>query len=187
MARVGIHVRLSRSPEPVAAGDQDYCQAFPPAELCCWRFRVDTRADPFGLEHGSQFQGERTRADQSSRRRIYRNRTGRNVRKHYKQTMQEISRTFDNGKVDLGIASKRRLIDAFADSNRWMNERYEIPMPVSPDGDIVSPAPASSSWLDLEAVFSTATLNLIDTLCEAESRRSWSIFYDPRRWLGGRK
>jgi hypothetical protein len=101
--------------------------------------------------------------------------------------MREISRTFDNGKVDLGIASKRRLIDAFADSNRWLNERYEIPMPVGPDGDIVSPAPASNSWLDLETVFSTATLGLIDTLCQAESRRSWSTFCDPRRWLRGRK
>lgn len=183
MARVGVHARLSRSPEPVAAGDQDYYQAFSPAELRHWRFRVDTRVDPFGVEHGSQFQSERTRANQFGRRWIYRNRTGRNVRKHYKQTMREISRTFDNGKVDLGVASMRTLIDAFADSNRWMNERYEIPMPVGPDGDIVTPAPASSSWLDLEAVFSTATLSLIDTLCEAESRRSWSFFLDPRRWL----
>ena len=118
---------------------------------------------------------------------FYRSRTGRNVRKYYKQTMQEISRTFDNSKVDLGIASKRRLIDAFAGSNRWMNERYQIPMPAGPDGEIVGPAPASHSWLDLEAVFSDATLGLIDTLCAAESRRSWSIFFDPRRWLRGWK
>jgi hypothetical protein len=100
--------------------------------------------------------------------------------------MREISRTFDNDKVDLGIASKRRLIDAFDGSNRWMNERYEIPMPTGPDGDIVSPAPSANSWLDMEAVFSSATLSLIDTLCDAESRRSWSIFWDPRRWFRDR-
>jgi hypothetical protein len=60
-------------------------------------------------------------------------------------------------------------------------------MPAGPDGDVVGPAPASHSWLDLEAVFSDATLGLIDTLCEAESRRSWSIFFNPRRWLRGWK
>jgi hypothetical protein len=118
---------------------------------------------------------------------LYRSRTGRNVRKYYKQTMREISRTFDNGKVDLGIASRRRLIDAFESSNRWMNERYEIPMPAGAERDTVGPAPSSNFWLDLEAVFSSATLRLIDTLCEAESRRSWSILWDPRRWLRGWK
>jgi hypothetical protein len=117
---------------------------------------------------------------------LYRSRTGRNVKKYYKQTMQEISRTFDGAEVDLSAASRRRVMDAFADSNRWMNERYDVQIPAGASEDIAGPAPLSNSWLDLEAVFSSTTLSLIDSFRETESRHSWSIFWHPRRWFGNR-
>ena len=176
MARVGTHVRLSRSPEPVAPTTKIIARPFRPQSSVVGDFVSILGLTPLDLNMDPNFRANAQEPISLAVAGFYRSRTGRNVGKYYKQTMQEISRTFDNGKVDLGIASKRRLIDAFANSNRWMNERYEIPLPAAPDGDTVSPGPASGSWLDLEAVFSDATLSLIDTLCEAESAAAGRFF-----------
>jgi hypothetical protein len=107
---------------------------------------------------------------------LYRNRMGRNIKRDCKQTTLAIARAFDGADIALGITNKRRLIDAFEASNHWMDERYGMPMLAGMGQDVSGPAPAPGSGLDLEAVFSTATLKLIDELCRLETRRKWRVF-----------
>jgi hypothetical protein len=112
---------------------------------------------------------------------LYRNRMGRNIKRDCKQTTLAIARAFDGADIALGITNKRRLIDAFEASNHWMDERYGMPMLAGMGQDVSGPAPAPGSGLDLEAVFSTATLKLIDELCRLETRRKWRVFGWGRR------
>jgi hypothetical protein len=113
---------------------------------------------------------------------FYYNQTNRNIRRDYKSIMRLISRAFDGADIDLSVPSKQRLVGAFEASNRWMDERYGMPVLANMGRDIVSQALSSSPCLDLEAVFSTAALNLIGALCESESRRKWTVFgWRPRR------
>ena len=82
-----------------------------------------------------------------------------------------VSRAFDGFDIDLSSSSKERLIVALQTSNRSMDESYGMPMLVD-----VAPNTVGSASLELEAVFSTSTLNLMDQLCQMEDRSRWSIF-----------
>jgi len=112
---------------------------------------------------------------------LYRNRTGRNLEKDCAATMQAVARAFDSADIDLGVSGKQRLIAAVETSNRWMDARFGMPMLTDMVREVGSPASTTRSGLDLEAVFSTATLSLIDELCRSESRPSWWTFGFRRR------
>lgn len=107
---------------------------------------------------------------------LYRNRTGRNLRRDCKTALRAVSGAFDGANVDFSPSDRRRLIASLEASNRWMNERYGLPMLTEPTGDIVNSSPAPDSRLDLNSVFSTVTLKLIEELCRIEGRRKWRFF-----------
>jgi hypothetical protein len=131
---------------------------------------------PFDLKIDSEFRIHAQRSTSAAVATFYCNQTNRNIKRDYKSTMRLISRAFDGADIDLSVPSKQRLVGAFEVSNRWVDERYGMPMLVRMGQDIVTPAPSPGSGLDMEAVFSTATLKLIDELCRLESRRKWRVF-----------
>jgi hypothetical protein len=100
------------------------------------------------------------------------NRTGRNIQKNYKAIMRSLASAFDGREIDLSEHSRQKLVAAFAASNRWMVERFGITMSTDP----IEPQSCQSAGLNLEEVFSAATLRLIDTQCAPASRGKWSVF-----------
>lgn len=107
---------------------------------------------------------------------FYRNRTGRDIRRKCAATMQAIAGAFDGVDIDLGLAAKQRLIAALESSNRWMDERYGMPMLAGMARAMAAPDSSPNSGLDLEAVFSLVTVKLIDEMSQSELRRKWWVF-----------
>lgn len=109
---------------------------------------------------------------------FYRNRTGCDIKRKCAATMRAIAGVFDGVDIDLGLAAKQKLIAALEPSNRWMDERYGMPTLAGMARDMAAADSSPNSSLDLEAVFSLATLDLIDEMSQSESRR--------KRWAFGR-
>ena len=101
---------------------------------------------------------------------FYINRTGRRLDNEERASiMPVIAQTL--GAIDMGISvnGRNKLIATFEASNRWMEAHYRMPSLTDIMRETNGAASSAGAQVDLEEVFSTTTLDLIDGLLRTKS------------------